>query len=72
MLELVGNPIAVNPEKDLKEAAEANDWPILEFQRPVSVGKKVPAPPPQAWIAVGAAVVTGAIVAYALNRKKSA
>ena len=72
MLELVGNPIAVNPEKELKEAAEANEWPILEFQRPVSLGNKVPAPPPQAWIAVGAAVVTGAVVAFALSRKKSA
>jgi HAD superfamily hydrolase (TIGR01490 family) len=70
MLELVGNPIAVNPEKELKEAAEANEWPILEFQRPVSLGNKVPAPPPQAWIAVGAAVATGAVVAYILNRKR--
>jgi HAD superfamily hydrolase (TIGR01490 family) len=72
MLELVGNPIAVNPEKELKEAAEANEWPILEFQRPVSVGNKVPAPPPQAWFAVGAAVVVGAAVAYLLNRDKRA
>jgi phosphoserine phosphatase len=70
MLELVGNPIAVNPDKELREAAEANEWPILEFQRPVSVGDRVPAPPPQAWIAVGAAVIAGAAVAYLLNRNK--
>jgi HAD superfamily hydrolase (TIGR01490 family) len=69
MLELVGNPIAVNPERELKEAAEANEWPILEFQRPVSLGNRVPAPPPKAWIAMGAAVAAGALVAFALNRK---
>ena len=72
MLELVGNPIAVNPEKDLKEAAEANEWPILEFQRPVSLGNRVPAPPPKAWIAMAAAVAAGAAVAFALNHKRQA
>jgi HAD superfamily hydrolase (TIGR01490 family) len=69
MLELVGNPIAVNPERELKEAAEANEWPILEFQRPGSLGNRVPAAPPKAWIAMGAAVAAGALVAFALNRK---
>ena len=70
MLELVGNPIAVNPDKELKEAAEANEWPILEFQRPVSLGNRVPSPPPKAWIAMAAAVAAGAAVAFALNHKR--
>ncbi len=70
MLEAVGNPIAVNPEKELKEAAEANDWPILEFQRPVSLGPRVSTPPPQAWIAVGAGVAVAAAL-FALTRKRT-
>ncbi|GMQ97912.1 MAG: HAD-IB family hydrolase [Acidimicrobiia bacterium] len=70
MLEAVGNPIAVNPEKELKEAAEANDWPILEFQRPVSLGPRVATPPPQAWIAVGAGIVVAAVV-LAVTRRRS-
>ncbi|MCL1593905.1 MAG: HAD-IB family hydrolase [Actinomycetia bacterium] len=69
MLEAVGNPIAVNPEKELKEAAEANDWPILEFQRPVSLGPRVATPPPKAWIAVGVGIATAAVVIAATRRR---
>jgi HAD superfamily hydrolase (TIGR01490 family) len=71
MLESVGNPIAVNPEKELKEAAEANDWPILEFQRPVSLGPKVATPPPQAWIAIGAGIALGTAIIIAFGKKRA-
>lgn len=69
MLELVGNPVAVNPEKELREAATENEWPILEFQRPVSLGPRVPAPPPQAWVAVAAGAVA-AVTVFVLTRKR--
>ncbi len=61
MLALVGNPVVVNPEKDLKALALENDWPILRFQRPVAIGPRVPAPPPKVWvsIAAGLAVAIG-------------
>lgn len=72
MLEVVGNPIAVNPEKELREAAEANDWPILEFQRPVSLGPRVSTPPPQAWIAVGAGIAVAAVVLAVTRRRARA
>jgi len=71
MLEAVGNPIAVNPEKELKEAADANEWPILEFQRPVSLEPRVSTPPPQTWIAVGAGVAAAAVF-FALTRRRVA
>ena len=69
MLEAVGNPIAVNPDKELRDEAEERGWAILEFQRPVSVGPRVPAPPPKVWIgvAVGMAVAAG-IVAVSKRR----
>jgi HAD superfamily hydrolase (TIGR01490 family) len=61
MLALVGNPVVVNPEKDLKALALENAWPILRFQRPVAIGPRVPTPPPKVWvsIAAGLAVAIG-------------
>ncbi len=70
MLEAVGNPVAVNPEKELKEAAAEREWPIIEFQRPVSLEPRVQAPPKRVWIPVvaGAAAIA---VAIALSRRNS-
>jgi len=33
MLEMVGNPIAVNPDRRLRELATRRGWPVLEFRR---------------------------------------
>jgi HAD superfamily hydrolase (TIGR01490 family) len=70
MLEAVGNPVVVNPEKELREAALENEWPILEFQRPVSLQPRVQAPPKRVWIPV-AAGATAVAVAVAVSRRKS-
>ena len=37
MLEIVGHPFAVNPDKALRKMAEENGWPILTFTSPVSM-----------------------------------
>ncbi len=50
MLELVGNPVAVNPDRELKKQAEEKNWPILEFVRPIALGDRVPLN--RKWIAV--------------------
>jgi phosphoserine phosphatase len=71
MLEAVGHPVVVNPEKELREAAQENAWPILEFQRPVSLEPRVQAPPKRVWIPI-AVGVTGVAVAVALSKKRSA
>ena len=34
MLELVGNPVAVNPDRPLKKQATEESWPIKQFNRP--------------------------------------
>lgn len=70
MLDLVGNPVVVNPEKELREAAEEHEWPILEFQRPVSLGPRVSAPPPKVWLGVGAGVLAAAAV-IAMSKRRS-
>ncbi|MGH3458278.1 HAD family hydrolase [Aeromicrobium sp.] len=37
MLEIVGHPFAVNPDKALRRMADENGWPILMFTNPVSM-----------------------------------
>jgi uncharacterized protein (TIGR03382 family) len=70
MMEIVGNPVAVNPEKDLRKVAEERDWPILEFQRPVSLQTRMPRSTQLMSGAAISAVAAGA-VAYALLRRRS-
>ncbi|HVX45143.1 MAG TPA: HAD family hydrolase [Mycobacteriales bacterium] len=36
MLEAVGRPTAVNPDRGLRRAAEARGWPILRFRKPAT------------------------------------
>ena len=50
MLELVGNPVAVNPDRELRKQAEERNWPVLEFVRPIALGDRVPLN--RKWIAV--------------------
>lgn len=68
MMEIVGNPVAVNPDKDLRKIAEERSWPVVEFQRPVSLGS--PRKVPIISGATVAAAIAGA-VAMALLRKRS-
>ncbi len=69
LLELVGHPHAINPERELREIAEKRSWPILEFRRRVSLAKRLAQPVP---LISGATVATiiGAAIAWTLLRKK--
>jgi len=69
MMEMVGNPVAVNPDRELRKAAEERDWPILEFERQVSLRTRIPYRNP--WFS-GATVagVAAAVAAAILLRKK--
>lgn len=72
MLEVVGHPYAVNPDKDLRELAGERDWPILEFVRPVSMRDRivgaVPKPSPVAALVGG--TVVAAVLAWAAFRRR--
>ncbi len=70
MLEAVGHPVAVNPERDLRKVAEERDWPILEFQRPVTLGPRLPRPSALAGVVVAAAV-GAAVTAVVLMKRRS-
>ncbi|WP_408066419.1 HAD-IB family hydrolase [[Mycobacterium] nativiensis] len=66
MLQSVGHPSAVNPDRGLRKEAIANGWPVLTFSRPVSLRDRIPAPSGAA-VATSAAVGISAIAAGALT-----
>lgn len=41
MLEAVGHPYAVNPDRALRRIAEERGWPVLKFSRPVGLNHRV-------------------------------
>ncbi|MFI0738253.1 HAD family hydrolase [Streptomyces sp. NPDC021100] len=43
MLEAVGHPHAVNPDRALRREATAREWPVLTFDRPVRLKQRVAA-----------------------------
>ena len=60
MLETVGHPFAVNPDRELRRAALARGWPILVFTRPVTLRSRIPpVRPALAALAVGGALAVG-------------
>ncbi|MFT4187053.1 MAG: HAD family hydrolase [Aeromicrobium sp.] len=41
MLEAVGHPFVVNPDKGLRKIADERGWPVLEFRRPVELTSRL-------------------------------
>ena len=60
MLETVGHPVAVNPDRLLLKTARERAWEVRSFVKPVRLRDRVPAPPPQATAAAGAVVLAAA------------
>ncbi len=75
MLEAVGHPHAVNPDRALRREAAAREWPVLVFNRPVRLKQRLPGlsmparPALIAAAAVGAAAATAGLVWYASRRR---
>jgi HAD superfamily hydrolase (TIGR01490 family) len=68
MLEVVGHPHAVNPDKELRKLAASKGWPILQFTRPVTLRSRIPVKPTLAALTAGAALTVGG--AIWLNRRR--
>ncbi len=69
MLEAVGHPVAVNPDRELARVARERGWEVRNFERPVRLRDRVPTPPP-APTAVGAtALFAGGIAALWWKRR---
>src|SRR5262245_59928160 len=76
MLQRVGHPVAVNPDRELRKEADANEWEIRDFRRPVRLRTRIAATAvhPRTRFAAGlvAAVAAGFIVLWIIVRSRSA
>ena len=64
MLEVVGHPVAVNPDRELARVAEQRGWEVRQFRQGVPLRERVSMPPPgRTAAAVGSTVVIAAAVA---------
>lgn len=63
MLEAVGHPYAVNPDKDLRRVAREREWPILVFEKPVALRSRVKLPPAKPTLAALGVAGLGAVAA---------
>jgi HAD superfamily hydrolase (TIGR01490 family) len=73
MLEAVGHPVAVNPDRTLLRVARERGWDVQDFVRPVGLRDRQPAGPRRAMVVVmaGAAAVTTAAVVLRRARRPS-
>lgn len=74
LLEAVGHPSAVNPDRALRRVATLRSWPIMEFRNPVPLGKRLrdrPAVPVAAALGVGVGVAIG-FALYGRHRRTRA
>jgi HAD superfamily hydrolase (TIGR01490 family) len=77
MLEAVGHPFAVNPDRALRREAVARSWPVLDFTHPAPLRRRladrfdhVPKAPSRALVpAVAALGVTAVLTWLALRRR---
>jgi HAD superfamily hydrolase (TIGR01490 family) len=72
MLEAVGHPSVVNPDRSLRKEANERGWPVLAFSRPVSLRDRIPAPSSAAiatTAAVGITALAAGAVTYSLLRR---
>jgi HAD superfamily hydrolase (TIGR01490 family) len=72
MLEAVGHPFAVNPDKTLRRLAEENGWPVLTFARPVALRRRMGlgTRAGKAAAAMVVASAVGAITATLVSRRR--
>lgn len=73
MLEAVGNPVAVNPDRELRKIAEEREWQIRDFQKPVRLRRRIAqAAPRTSLTALAAAAVVAAVVGWVYLRPRLA
>ena len=61
MMQLVGNPVAVNPDRAMITVAHRRGWPVVEFNRPAKRQARL--------TAAGVSTATAAAAGYALGRQ---
>jgi HAD superfamily hydrolase (TIGR01490 family) len=73
LLEAVGHPTVVNPDRGLRKIAAQRGWPVLTFSDPVSLRARIPTPSGTAVavtaIGLGAAAAAG-VAWYGMRRRR--
>ena len=74
MLQAVGHPYAVNPDRTLRKVAADRGWPVLMFSKPVALRQRASslrdAPKPAiAAAAIGAGAAAAGLAWYAVRRR---
>jgi HAD superfamily hydrolase (TIGR01490 family) len=72
MLEVVGHPYAVNPDRELRRVANERGWPVIVFTRPVALRRRMRLPqrrPTLAALALGTATAVAGAVYVAARRR---
>lgn len=73
MLEAVGHPVAVNPDRVLAKVARERQWEVMQFTKPVRLRDRVGVPSVTATAAgVTAAATAGALLMWHLARRTRA
>jgi HAD superfamily hydrolase (TIGR01490 family) len=73
MLETVGRPYAVNPDRSLRKIAADRGWPVLDFNRPVQLRRRAPFETRRsavAAMAIGASAAAAGVVVLASRRAR--
>ena len=74
MLDAVGHPYAVNPDKELRRIARDRGWPILVFDKPVALRSRMKLPPRTptlAALALGGFAAIGAAAWLGARRRRA-
>ncbi len=72
MLEAVGHPFAVNPDRELRRLALERGWPVLVFDKPVALRRRMRLPrntPTVAALGLATAAAVGGAVYVAARRR---
>jgi HAD superfamily hydrolase (TIGR01490 family) len=72
MLEAVGHPVAVNPDRVLAKVAKERDWEVMQFTKPVRLRDRVSVPSLSTTAAaagVSAVAGAGALLAWRMSRR---
>ncbi|MFD2417590.1 HAD family hydrolase [Amycolatopsis pigmentata] len=71
LLETVGHPHAVNPDRALRRLSLERGWPVLTFTNPVSLRSRIPAPSATALaVGVGLGAMAAGMTWYSLSRRR--
>jgi HAD superfamily hydrolase (TIGR01490 family) len=74
MLEAVGHPVAVNPDRELRREAERRGWQVRDFRRPVRLRQRLPQvkTPSPAIAATAGSIAIALLAAWVYLRRATA